>query len=63
MSTYYYLVCREHNEGVYITDNKVNPPERKYVTNFFLAHLYKDCVITFESEHDIDGVFIPGDEE
>jgi hypothetical protein len=25
MSTYYYLVCEDHDEGLFITDNKGNP--------------------------------------
>lgn len=54
MSVYYYLVCDEHKEGVFITDNKGNPPEREHVVEFFMTHLHKGCAIGFRSEFEDD---------
>ena len=52
MSTYYYLVCEDHDEGLFITDNKGNPPEPEFVKEFFVYHPYGTCNIILKSEHD-----------
>ena len=52
MSTAYYLVCRPHNEGVYITNSNGNPFIREDVMEFLYRHL--ECPITLVNEHILD---------
>ena len=51
MSMYYYLVCTDHKEAIFITDNKGDPPEREDVKWFLLNHVYPGCPVVFVDEH------------
>lgn len=57
MSTYYYLDCKTHNEAVYITNNKGDPPDREPVKSFLMRHglgRTSPCEVVLEYEHTIE---------
>ena len=65
MSVSYYLVCRAHNEAVFITNSNGEQFVRNDVREFWARHVYPGCKITLEDEHAIGWDNIPtiGDEE
>lgn len=53
MSTDYYLVCKEHEVGINLTDNKLNPPiDEDMLKLFFYQHIH--CHPIVEDEHEFD---------
>jgi len=56
MSDEFYLTCKDHNEAVHLTNNKLNPPINKDSLKLFLIHHFNHNVVL-----ETDNVVEPGD--
>lgn len=55
MSTDYYLVCKEHEVGINLTDNKLNPPiDKDMLKLFFYQHVHCHPIVETENEFDYE---------
>ena len=45
MATKFYLTCKDHNEAVNLTDNKLNPPTNKDSLKLFLTYHRKHNIV------------------
>ena len=55
MSDYYYLDCKRHEQAVFITNNKGDPPNREDIIYFLIHHGHgRECQVNLESEHTIE---------
>jgi hypothetical protein len=53
VSVDYFLVCENHKESMFITNNKSQGFDRPVMQYFYLNHILTDCKISFVSEYDI----------